>query len=134
VVDTDTLLAGGSLSPLIAIVVELIKAAIPCRLWDGPGSNARSIGLTFVVGIVMAVGAWWLGYLPNWVTWRDAIRTGVTAAVGASGLYSQIKALRNPDPEPALDKPPIAPSAPVVIVRPRTVATGKRARKTQVSV
>lgn len=90
--DTDTLLAGTSISPLIMAVVQLIKGLTPERYRGFWAVNERQIVLVFLVGPLLLLGAEWIGYLPEWMTWRDAIRTGLSASLQASGLYSVAKA------------------------------------------
>ena len=53
--------------------------------------NERQIALTFVIGALVLLGADWLGYLPAWVTWRDALRTSFTASLQAIGEYHVLK-------------------------------------------
>lgn len=87
-IDTDTLIAGVPLASLIMVAVQLIRELTANWVeWKG----APAIVLTLFVGPLFTMIAWWLGYLPNWSEWRDALRAGVNASVAASGIYSMIK-------------------------------------------
>lgn len=87
-IDTDTLIAGVPLASLIMVVVQLIRELTAGYVnWKG----APAIVLTLVVGPLFTMLAWWLGYLPNWTEWRDALRAGINASIAASGIYAMIK-------------------------------------------
>lgn len=88
-IETDTLIAGVPLASLIMVAVQLIRELTGGYVnWKG----APAILLTLVVGPIFTLVAWWLGYLPNWSEWRDALRAGINASVAASGIYSMLKA------------------------------------------
>lgn len=109
--DTDTLAAGTSASPLLVIAVQLIKGSTPAAWWAGKQGDQRAILLTLVLGPALLLGAWALGgFLPGWMTWQDAVRTGLTTALQASGLYAVSKRLITPaPPAPVPAEPPAAP-------------------------
>lgn len=91
---TDTLLTGTTFTAFVPLVVQYLKASTPAAWWAGKPGDARAIGLTFVVSLVIVMGAWGIGgYLPEWVTWRDAVRTAIWTAMQASGLYAMLKKL-----------------------------------------
>lgn len=89
---TDTLLTGTTFTAFVPLVVQYIKALCPAAWWAGKPGDARAIALTFAVSLVIVMSAWAIGgYLPEWVTWRDALRTAIWTAVQASGLYAMLK-------------------------------------------
>lgn len=113
ILDTDTLIAGTSASPLLVIVVQLLKGSTPPAWWQGKAGDQRAILLTLVLGPLLLLAAWVLGgFLPGWMTWQDAVRTGLTTALQASGLYAVSKRLITPAP-PALRS--AAPEPPAVV-------------------
>lgn len=112
-IDTDTLMAGTSASPLLLIAVQLIKGSTPEQWWQGKAGDQRAILLTLALGPALLLAAWALGgFLPGWMTWQDAVRTGLTMALQASGLYAVTKRLIAPapaSPEPEPQPPATAP-------------------------
>lgn len=111
-IDTDTLMAGTSASPLLLIAVQLIKGSTPPAWWAGKPGDQRAILLTLALGPALLLAAWALGgFLPAWMTWQDAVRTGLTTALQASGLYAVSKRLIAPA-SPAAPEPPAAAPRP----------------------
>ena len=75
-----------AMAAAVYIAVNAVRAWLPLR-WHVGGE--RSVAIVFVVGAILGVGGVGLGFFPGMGIhdWRDGLRAGVYAAVGASGIH-----------------------------------------------
>lgn len=79
------------MAALVAMIVTQFVKKVPAI----GGSKLATVGVSIVVGILVAMVCWWLGvsdFLLDY-NWWQVLLTGVVSGLGSSGLYDFIKGL-----------------------------------------